>query len=65
MNFKIKKIKKALQEASDAQAKYCVIIGEDEINKKSVKLKNMHTRESEDVELSVLLKKICVIYNKP
>lgn len=46
-----KKVQSAMQLASSAKADFCLVIGDQELEQKSVKLKNMHTRESEDVGL--------------
>lgn len=49
------KMQKALQEASESQAPYCVIIGEQELAKQSAQVKNMKRRDSEEILLKDLL----------
>lgn len=52
MYVKSQKMQKALQEASDIGATYSIIIGDQEIEKGLLQIKNMETRESEEVPLS-------------
>jgi histidyl-tRNA synthetase len=49
-----KKIQKALQLASDLHASFSVIIGEEELKKGVVQLKNMKTRGAEEIPFSSL-----------
>ncbi|MBX3045032.1 MAG: histidine--tRNA ligase [Candidatus Kapabacteria bacterium] len=46
--------KAQMREADKLSAKYCVIIGEDEISKNSVKIKNMSTGEQADIKQDLL-----------
>ena len=55
MSVKTKKMQKALQEASLSNAKYSLILGEEELKKGQAQLKNMATREAENVPLDNIL----------
>lgn len=51
-------VKKGLQAANDFASKYAVIIGDDELDKKIIKIKNLHSREEDEYTLSDLLESI-------
>lgn len=53
-----KKLQNNLRYAEKLNAKYCVIIGEDEINNEYLTVKNMKTRKEEHVEKNIFLKYI-------
>ena len=53
-----KKLQNNLRYAEKINAKYCVIIGEDEINNEYLTVKNMKTRKEEHVEKNIFLKYI-------
>ncbi|PCI95316.1 histidine--tRNA ligase [Candidatus Aerophobetes bacterium] len=55
MYVKSQKMQKALQEASEQRASYAVIIGEQELEKGIFQIKNMETRDSEEVPLSSII----------
>lgn len=50
-----KKIQKGLQLASECGAKFCVILGSDELNKGAAQIKNMETREITEIKLEEIL----------
>ncbi len=50
-----KKMQAAIQNAVRIEATYCAIIGSDELQKGSLQLKNLHTREQREVRLDQLL----------
>lgn len=50
-----KKLQTALQNASKAEAAYCIIIGTDELHKGHAQLKNLQTREQREIKLDSLL----------
>jgi histidyl-tRNA synthetase len=53
--LKTAKMQKALQEASESKSIYTIIIGEQELQKGVVQLKNMLSRESEEIPLTGLI----------
>lgn len=55
ISYKVKKMQKALQEASLSKARYSLIIGDEELRTGQVQVKNMSSRESENVSLSNVL----------
>jgi histidyl-tRNA synthetase len=59
-----KKIQHGLQLANQHHAEYAIIIGEEELSSKVVKLKNMATRESDDCTLNELVAKLKVLFEK-
>jgi histidyl-tRNA synthetase len=59
-----KKIQHGLQLANQHHAEYAIIIGEEELSSKVVKLKNMATRESADCTLNELVAKLKVLFEK-
>lgn len=52
------KIKNLLKQASDAGYSYCIIVGSDELQNRTVSLKNMETREQITLPLDSLAQKI-------
>jgi histidyl-tRNA synthetase len=59
-----KKIQHGLQLANQLNAAYAIVIGEEELASKVVKLKNMATRESADCTLNELITKLTVLFEK-
>jgi histidyl-tRNA synthetase len=57
-----KKVQHGLQMASHTHANYAIVLGEDELKTKMIKLKNMATRESMDCPLNAL---IATLIEKP
>ena len=49
MYTKNPKMQKALQEAANSGAQYCLIVGEEELKNNQIQLKNMTTRQSETI----------------
>lgn len=49
-------IKKQLEYADSLKVPYVVLIGPDEVNKKTAKVRNMQTRKEEDIKLEELIK---------
>jgi histidyl-tRNA synthetase len=62
--LKAPKMQKALQEASSSKACYSLILGEDEIKKGIAQIKNMHSRDSEEVSLKALLPHLLALWKK-
>ncbi len=58
MDFSSKKIQQCLQTASKLRAKFCLIIGEEEISSGDALLKNMETREQIPIKLSSCIEEI-------
>ncbi|MCH9630529.1 MAG: Histidine--tRNA ligase [Chlamydiia bacterium] len=56
MYVKSQKMQKALQEANEQNATYAVIIGEHELEKEVFQIKNLETRDSEELPLSSIVK---------
>ncbi len=48
-------VKSQMREANRLEAKYVIVIGEDELNQKKAKIKNMRTGEERDVSLDNIL----------
>ncbi len=59
-----KKIQHGLQLANQLRAEYAIVIGEEELSSKVVKLKNMSTRESADCPLDELIPKLKALFEK-
>jgi histidyl-tRNA synthetase len=59
-----KKIQHGLQLANQLNAEYAVVIGEEELSSKVIKIKNMATRESADCTLSELVTKLKALFEK-
>jgi histidyl-tRNA synthetase len=59
-----KKIQHGLQLANQLNAEYAIVIGEEELSCKVVKLKNMMTRESTDCALGELIAKLKALLNE-
>ena len=57
-------MQKALQEASASNASYSVILGEQELEKGVAQLKNMLSRESEEISLKSLLPHLFTLWQK-
>jgi len=51
-DFRAKTLKALLKQADRLQADYCLIVGDDETDKGSVILRNMQTKEQQDIPLS-------------
>ena len=49
--FKVKSLKSSLKTASKKHAKFAIIVGEDELEKKQIKVKNLLSEEQSDVKL--------------
>ena len=47
-----------MKKADKLAVKYCVILGEDELNKGIVLLKNFETREQEEIKIEEILEKV-------
>lgn len=60
--LKTAKMQKAIQEASSSNALYTVIIGEQELEKGVAQLKNMFSRESEEISLNSLISHITTLW---
>lgn len=58
MELNAKKMQTALQNAIRLEASFCAIIGTDELEKGFVQLKNLETREQQEVKFSDLLHKL-------
>jgi histidyl-tRNA synthetase len=58
IDLESKKIQKALQKADKAKASFAVLIGEEEWKNKKAQIKNMQSREQEEVSLDHLLEKV-------
>ncbi len=50
-----KKIQKALQRADDLTARFCVIIGDEELSKGVAQVKNMRNRQTTEIDIEKLL----------
>jgi histidyl-tRNA synthetase len=59
-----KKIQHGLQLANQLHAEYAVVIGEEELSDKVVKLKNMATRETADCTLNELVTTLNALFNR-
>ncbi len=59
-----KKIQHGLQLANQLNAKHSIVIGEEELSSKVVKLKNMATRESTDCTLNGLVSKLKALFER-
>lgn len=59
MDFAKRTIKAQMKQASKSGAKFALIIGDDEVNSKTVTIKNLETSEQEKISLQDLPKKIC------
>ncbi len=64
MDLSGKKMQHGLQIANQLQATYAVVIGDEELSQKKVKLKNMATRESDDCPLNSLASTIKALFEK-
>ena len=53
-----KKIQKSLQLANKSKVKYVIIVGDEELKNKKVKLKNMYTREETEIAQNSLINHI-------
>lgn len=62
IDFNAKKIQKSLQIANKCNAKYVIIIGDDEMDKKKLKIKNMEKRTEEEVKFDTLIYHIKTLY---
>lgn len=58
MELQGKKVGQGLQIASAVGAKYCLVLGEDELKTKEVKLKEMQTRKTLDVSLDSIVSSV-------
>ena len=59
MDFAKRTMKAQMKQAAKSGAKFALIIGEDEVNSKTVTVKNLETSEQEIISLQDLPKKIC------
>lgn len=59
MDFAKRTMKAQMKQAAKSGAKFALIIGEDEVNAKTVTVKNLETSEQEIISLQDLPKKIC------
>ncbi len=62
--IKSSKMQKALQEASASNAVYTIIIGEQELNQKIAQVKNMHTREFQNIPINELFSHLVSLWEK-
>ena len=58
MDYKSKSLKGAMRSANDLKARYVLIIGEDELKKNVVTLKDMRGGEQKEVKLEDLIKEL-------
>ena len=58
-----KKVKKALNYANVENIPYVIIIGEDELKKRKVILKDMKTGEQKEVEIEKIIERIGELYD--
>ena len=58
IDFSSKGMKSHMKKADKLAVKYCVILGEDELNKGVVLLKNFETREQEEIKIEEILEKV-------
>lgn len=58
IDFSSKGMKSHMKKADKLAVKYCVILGEDELNKGIVLLKNFETREQEEIKIEEILEKV-------
>lgn len=58
IDFSSKGMKSHMKKADKLAVKYCVILGEDELNKDVVLLKNFETREQEEIKIEEILEKV-------
>jgi histidyl-tRNA synthetase len=58
-----KKVQHGLQLANSLHADYCIVIGDEELHAQTVKLKNMTTREVEEIPLKSLLTRLSIGMN--
>jgi len=64
MDYTSKKIGKAMQNADQLKATYTVVVGENEIEKKTWQLKNMQTGELQDVHVQEFALFVAELYKK-
>ena len=58
IDFSSKGMKSHMKKADKLAVKYCVILGEDELNKGVILLKNFETREQEEIKIKEILEKV-------
>ena len=58
MDFEDKSLKSQMRKANDSKAKFCAIIGEDELKKQVVTLKNMQDGKQEEIPLANFIEEI-------
>lgn len=58
MDFEDRSLKSQMRRANDLKAKFCAIIGEDELKKQVVALKNMADGKQEEISLASFMEKI-------
>ena len=58
IDFSSKGMKSHMKKADKLAVKYCVILGEDELNKGVMLLKNFETREQEEIKIEEILEKV-------
>ena len=59
-----KKVQHGLQLANQLGAEFALVIGEEELSSKKIKIKHMATRETMECALSELLSKIKALFEK-
>ncbi|MBM3191055.1 MAG: histidine--tRNA ligase [Chlamydiae bacterium] len=64
ISIKATKMQKALQDASDSQAFYSLILGDQEIEQGVAQLKNMNSREAQNIPLKTLLPHLLSLWEK-
>lgn len=64
MDFETTKLAKALQHASKSQAAFTLILGEEELKKREVVLKNMETREQYNVSLNQVEEQLMKLWDE-
>ena len=58
IDFSSKGMKSHMKKADKLAVKYCIILGEDELNKGVILLKNFETREQEEIKIEEILEKV-------
>ena len=58
IDFSSKGMKSHMKKADKLAVKYCVILGQDELNKGVLLLKNFETRELEEIKIEEILEKV-------
>jgi histidyl-tRNA synthetase len=58
MDYEGKSVKGAMRKASALKVKFTLIIGEDELKKETIMLKDMDSGEQKEIKISDLIKEI-------